>query len=845
MVFWVHIDATEFWEESDDDIDADFGADDAPPMPIEPTQQKDNPDAVVWWITLFLCIFRSVHFLPDKAVAWLLLFLGALLRFLGQYSPVIANIALALPTSVYLLQKYMGTPEMLTNMKKYIVCPSCHALYTYKDCLEVNGRSAASKRCNRVYYASAQPCGATLLKTVITPSGKSQLYPRRVFCSLDFAFSLKSLLLKNGVMEICERARQQCSKRGVLSDVYDGALWQEFMQYNGENFLRAPYNYAVLLNCDWFQPFLHIKYSVGVIYLVLLNLPRHLRYKRENLIIVGIIPGPSEPSLNINSYLSPLVSSLKDMWDGIFVSLPRSGEVKIRCVLLGVCCDLPAGRKVCGFMGHNANKACTRCYSSFSEGFGKSNFSNFNKDSWPSRTVSSHRRKVRKIMQSRSKSEASEMESELGCRYSVLLELFYFDPVRMLLIDPMHNLFLGTAKRMTQSIWIGNNILTSNHLKVIHRRLSSVAVPSDLGRLPLHIESGSTFTAQQWKNWTLYFSTMCLFDLLPREHFRCWQSFVLACRRFCQSSISVEDITVADALLLKFCRKCVEMYGPSSITPNMHLHCHLAECIRDFGPSQAFWLFPFERYNGLLGRQPHNNRCIELQLMRRFLTDNFHLQMSCGSLCNPLADSFHSVIFSPDQFRIDDHLAEDNQDEIVLARKSSIGYLSSEEISSLKLLYCRKYPELNSVLTSGALEIPSCFRKFSHGFVKKRKISSRSENSKQPYVAAIPTLPFSNYEAHGFTTTSPRAAEVLYFGRQHLTHPETGSMSTCSFASVRWPKPCSSPVVGKPVELWYNDWFDYQLENDFIALPSITSRMVTLCENIESQNILITVPLLE
>ena len=33
-----------------------------------------------------------------------------------------------------------------------------------------------------------------------------------------------------------------------------------------------------------------------------------------------------------------------------------------------------------------------------------------------------------------------------GCRYSVLLDLPYFDPVRMTIIDPMHNLYLGTAK---------------------------------------------------------------------------------------------------------------------------------------------------------------------------------------------------------------------------------------------------------------------------------------------------------------------------------------------------------------------------------------------------------------
>ena len=65
-----------------------------------------------------------------------------------------------------------------------------------------------------------------------------------------------------------------------------------------------------MLNVDWMQPFKHTIYSVGVMYLVLMNLPRSERFKRENIILVGVIPGPCEPKLNINSYLSPLVDEL-------------------------------------------------------------------------------------------------------------------------------------------------------------------------------------------------------------------------------------------------------------------------------------------------------------------------------------------------------------------------------------------------------------------------------------------------------------------------------------------------------------------------------------------------------
>ena len=55
---------------------------------------------------------------------------------------------------------------------------------------------------------------------------------------------------------------------------------------------------------------LHVKYSVGVIYLVILNLPREERCKLENIIVVGIIPGPKEPEKNVNSFLVPLMEDL-------------------------------------------------------------------------------------------------------------------------------------------------------------------------------------------------------------------------------------------------------------------------------------------------------------------------------------------------------------------------------------------------------------------------------------------------------------------------------------------------------------------------------------------------------
>lgn len=44
----------------------------------------------------------------------------------------------------------------------------------------------------------------------------------------------------------------------------------------------------------------------------------------------------------------------------------------------------------------------------------------------------------------------------------------------------------------------------------------------------------------------------------------------------------------------------------------------MASFIKGYGPIHAFWLFSFERYNGLLGKQRNNNKAIEIQLMRCF-----------------------------------------------------------------------------------------------------------------------------------------------------------------------------------------------------------------------------------
>ena len=73
---------------------------------------------------------------------------------------------------------------------------------------------------------------------------------------------------------------------------------------------------GLMINVDWFQPYKHCTDSLGAIYL---NLPRKERYKRENIILAGLIPSLNSEPRSLNTFLSPLVDELKELWKGIHV----------------------------------------------------------------------------------------------------------------------------------------------------------------------------------------------------------------------------------------------------------------------------------------------------------------------------------------------------------------------------------------------------------------------------------------------------------------------------------------------------------------------------------------------
>ena len=137
------------------------------------------------------------------------------------------------------------------------------------------------------------------MKTMKCSGGKTVLYPRMIFTYKSILESLQEMLNRPGFSEKCELWRSLPHQDVIYTDIYEGDIWKEFQNPNGAPFLSVCNSFAFQMNIDWFKPFIRTQHSEGAIYLSILNLPRHERFLQENVLLVGIFPGPKEPLLHI------------------------------------------------------------------------------------------------------------------------------------------------------------------------------------------------------------------------------------------------------------------------------------------------------------------------------------------------------------------------------------------------------------------------------------------------------------------------------------------------------------------------------------------------------------------
>lgn len=790
---------------------------------------------LVQWLCFFLLYWQLICHISDNGLEWLLQFLLHFLQVINSNvdSIFLREILFILPTSVYLLRKSICLDR--DHFTKYVVCPRCCKLYSFEECLRHNNAgNVAAKRCTGNIWG--KPCGSQIVKEVILSNGTKHFYPIKTYCYQSIINQLEVHLKRPNFAEMCEQWRGREKQEGVYCDIYDGDIWNNFQWSDNQLFFTHERHYGLMLNVDWFQPFKHrTDYSVGVIYFVIMNLPRSERFKFENVMIAGIIPAmDKEPKLN--TFLEPVVTELKCLWRGIkLLSNMTPVPITFVAALLCVASDVPATRKLCGFKSHAANLGCSKCKKSFSGGIGNKDYSGFNRQSWTPRTKSSHNRYSTMLKNCRTQREHDAISKEHGTYYSILTELDYFDAVKFHIIDPMHNLFLGVAKRIWK-VWM-DDVLSKAQLTEINQKIQRLNIATDIGRIGSNISSNyGAFTAQEWKNWTITHSMYVLHGIIPKQHLLLWERFVLASRILCKRIITKEDVLKADTLLLAFCKSYEKLYGKQSITPNLHLCCHLKDCIFNFGPIYSFWCFSFERYNGEIVATVTNNRSVEIQYMRKFVTfsfvnplngnvpihykDEFQHIFGCSMAKNDFTISVLPNIINLFSIPITASTQNVKWDELSHINHPSEFTESAFDKDDLLLLlkvYKVMYPE-TMIMKEHLSFIYKQFKVISIG--EERFGSMKESRSlRSARIMASWTGERGNIDL----ASKPRPGEVKFYF-EHSVHIN-GNSTVHLFANVKWYGQYPSSTGITSLNLWKADDYECGGESAFIPVQRIYCRV--------------------
>ena len=145
----------------------------------------------------------------------------------------------------------------------------------------------------------------------------------------------------------------------------------------------------------------------------------------------------------------------------------------------------------------------------------------------------------------------------------------------------------------------------------------SIKPPKELTRVPRKI-TDSIYKASEWKNFLLYYSLICLKNMIPKKFFQHWFLFVYSMHIFLRKKISDEEFSLAEQALQKFVFDIEYLYRKEFMKYNVHLLLHLPQYVKMYGSLWAWSAFPPEHFNGVIKHLFHGTQAISLQICKSY-----------------------------------------------------------------------------------------------------------------------------------------------------------------------------------------------------------------------------------
>lgn len=340
----------------------------------------------------------------------------------------------------------------------YICCPSCFALYP---------PDSAPNLCTS-RDVDKGPCSAALFQTRVIRAREHRA-AIRYYYHQDMKEWMARFLSRPEIDTALDSVPNGMSDDGYIVDIWGGDGLRSFLGPDGRTPFITPASrdgslrLVFGLGIDGFNSYRNIqakkKASSTGIYLVCLNLPPEMRYLPENIYLVGVVPGPNKPNLDqLNPILDLLVKDLNEFWTpGVRYTRTANhpNGRHVNAALVPLVSDLQATRQTAGFSFPRHRLFCSYCY------LQKSKIEDFDKSKWPPRTLARHRQAARAWKEASDGATRKDILDNHGVRWSSLLNLPYWNPLKFAVVDSMHNHYLGLLQNHIRAIW-GINVEKSD-----------------------------------------------------------------------------------------------------------------------------------------------------------------------------------------------------------------------------------------------------------------------------------------------------------------------------------------------------------------------------------------------
>ncbi|KAE8734333.1 hypothetical protein F3Y22_tig00000773pilonHSYRG00216 [Hibiscus syriacus] len=173
---------------------------------------------------------------------------------------------------------------------------------------------------------------------------------------------LQRLFMSSKIAESMSWHHDGRTEDGLLRHHADSLAWKSF-DNKYPSFARDPRNFRLGLATDGFNPFkiMSTSYSTWPVVLVPYNFPSWICMKQSSFILSKIIPGEKGPGNDIDIYMQPLITELKQLWEGVKTYDVLTNENFNLCAtLLWTINDFPAYANLSGW-STKGRYACPCC----------------------------------------------------------------------------------------------------------------------------------------------------------------------------------------------------------------------------------------------------------------------------------------------------------------------------------------------------------------------------------------------------------------------------------------------------------------------------------------------------